>query len=97
MSAAWSPDARHVVFAQRKSDASGVSSWELCVVEAGGGKPRSLGIVHPVIRGVAVHPDGRHIAYVTATLPNQEAWLLENFLPQMKPAAPAKAAAPAKK
>ena len=87
MSAAWSPEARHVVFGQRKTDAAGASSWELWVVEAGGGQPRSLGIAHPIIRGVAVHPDGKHIAYVTATPPNQEEWLLENFLPPAKPGA----------
>jgi Tol biopolymer transport system component len=87
MSAAWSQEARHVVFGQRKTDAAGASSWELWVVEAGGGQPRSLGIVHPIIRGLAVHPDGKHIAYVTATPPNQEEWLLENFLPTAKPSA----------
>ena len=81
MTSAWSPDARHVVFIKTVADNSGNRSDELWVVDASGGQPRSLGIAHPSIRGVAVHPDGKHVAYVTATPPNQEEWLLENFLP----------------
>jgi Tol biopolymer transport system component len=97
MTSTWSPDARHVVYIQGGNDDAGNRSSQLWVVDASGGQPRSLGVTHQAIRGVAVHPDGKHIAYVTSTRPNQEVWLLENFLPQMKTAAPAKAAVPAKK
>jgi len=82
--ATWSPDAQHVVYGLTTDDGAGNPSTELWVVDAGGGQPRSLGIVHPFIHGVAVHPDGKHIAYVTTTLANQEDWLLERFLPPAK-------------
>jgi Tol biopolymer transport system component len=84
MTSAWSPDARHVVFTMRGEDSARKLSLQLWVVDASGGQPQPLGLAHPIIRGVAVHPDGGHIAYVSATPPDQEEWLLENFLPPAK-------------
>lgn len=92
---AWTPDARYVVYGQPKDDA-GNRSNELWLVDTTGGQPRPVGILHQGIQGVAVHPDGKHLAYVTMTPPNQQEWLLENFLPPAKPAAP-KLLAPPKK
>jgi Tol biopolymer transport system component len=84
-SAAWSPEGRYIVYAQDRE-----TDTELHIVDANGGQPKSLGVTADQIRGVALHPDGKRIAYVTLKSAKTEWWLLENFLPPVKPVAPAK-------
>lgn len=100
MSAAWARDGRSLIFTQAtgESDDAVTEVWQ---VSAEGGQPRKLGISLPLVRGLAVHPDGQRLAYIGGTRETQEVWLLENFLPPAKPSATkppaAKASVPPKK
>ena len=86
----FAPDGRSIIFGQGPND-SETTKAEVWQVSTAGGQPRKLGISHEWIDGLAVHPDGKHLAYVGRNRPNQGVWLLDHFLP---PAAKAPTAAP---
>jgi hypothetical protein len=74
-----------LLFTQRNGSGDDAVA-EVWQVPVAGGTPRKLGIQAPGISGLAVHSDGRHIAYGRMATPNQGVWLLENFLPPTKAA-----------
>jgi len=81
MTLAWSPDSQWLLFTQR-SGAQDDAVTEVWQVPVTGGSARKLGIQAPNLMGLGVHPDGKHIAYGNIGVPNEEVWLLENFLPK---------------
>ncbi len=80
---AWAPDGRGVIVAAKLDESGNKFLWLLPV---GGGQPRKLDIDTRDLADesrIAVHPDGRQIAYVAGDS-NREVWVLENFLPVAK-------------
>lgn len=71
MSIAWSPDGRHVLFANRGD------IWQIAME---GGEPRKLLGGLSYVRELRVHPSGDRVAF-TAGEGTGELWRLENFLP----------------
>ena len=67
---AWTPDQKHLLFLENDS---------LLWISASGGATEAVGIKINRLKGVSVHPDGKHL-YFTAPVPG-EVWALENFLP----------------
>jgi Tol biopolymer transport system component len=76
-SIAWTPDSRGVIFVKQPSPVG--TKTELWVVPLQGGEPRKLDLAAPGIRELAVHPDGRRIAF-TSGGDRSEVWVMENFL-----------------
>jgi Tol biopolymer transport system component len=83
----WTPDGRFVLFTQRANDKEG-SLW---YVSSSGGEPRQVelsGIESKSIANLAVHPDGKRIAFTLVGTHKSEVWALENFLPPLADAKP---------
>jgi Tol biopolymer transport system component len=75
------PDARAVLVAKSLNDSA--EQTELWLVPIDGGQPRKIDIGATQFETpVAVHPDGRQIAYTSGER-KQEVWVLENFLPAL--------------
>jgi len=53
---------------------------ELWLVPARGGEPRKLEFAASNVRQIALHPDGRRLAF-TSGWDRSEVWVMENFLP----------------
>ncbi len=72
----WTPDGNHVIVGRPwdkdKTD-------ELWMIPATGGEPRKLDLGFRV-RSMALHPDGRRIAFTKGKF-NNAVWVMENFLP----------------
>jgi len=82
---AWTPDGRNILFV-RCTGKDGIP--ELWRIPIAGGEPQRTGLSMESMGFVAPHPDGRRIAFDTGNRggsPN-ELWVLENFLPALKPA-----------
>jgi Tol biopolymer transport system component len=77
VSFAWSPDSKWLLWAQGREE--GTEVW---AVPIAGGEARKLAIQAHTFFGLAVHPDGKRIAYAETKVSNEEIWLLENFLPK---------------
>ncbi len=83
----WSPDSRHLIYANHTvtDDQPAVTLWRIA---AEGGEPQSIG---PAIEGLqlvslSIHSDGRQIAFTGKYLDEipeslEEMWVLEGFLP----------------
>jgi Tol biopolymer transport system component len=78
---AWAPDSQGVLFV--KQPAAGDPKTELWLAPIQGGQPRKLDLAAPNMRQLAVHPDGRHLAF-TSGGDRSEVWVMENFLPPAK-------------
>jgi Tol biopolymer transport system component len=78
---AWSPDSQWLLFTQQ-TGLPGATVVEVWQVPVAGGTPRKLGIQAPTLTTLAMHPDGKRLAYGKMTPPNEEVWILENFLPK---------------
>jgi len=57
---------------------------ELWLVPARGGEPRKLEFAASNVRQIALHPDGRRLAF-TSGWDRSEVWVMENFLPPARP------------
>jgi len=77
VSIAWTPDSRGVLFVKQPDPDN--PTTELWVVPAQGGEPRKLDLAAPSMRDIAVHPDGRHLAF-TSGGDRSEVWVMENVL-----------------
>jgi len=73
----WTPDQRHLVFADPKG-----TLWRVAV---GGGAREPLGVsVPPRVQGLNVQPDGRGLYFSASDNSSPaELWVLENFLPHL--------------
>jgi Tol biopolymer transport system component len=78
----WTPDGRHIVFglAKPSGDLAHHLTVELWRIAAEGGQPQKLGLGMDFLQFLAVHPDGRRVAF-TVGQPAAEVWVMENFLP----------------
>jgi Tol biopolymer transport system component len=56
---------------------------DIWVAPLSGGEPRPL-TMRGNMNSFSLHPDGTRIAFGNRTKPDEEVWLLENFLPPVK-------------
>jgi Tol biopolymer transport system component len=70
---AWTPDSRRILIVQRAG-----TQFEISVIPAEGGQPRSTGIRGNGIRFLRLHPDGRRIAFQGGEAEG-EVWAIENL------------------
>jgi Tol biopolymer transport system component len=75
----WAGDGRHLLFSI--GDAIGMTP-ELWRISVDGGKPEKTGLATQRWATLAVHPDGRQVAF-TAGETKQEVWVMENVLPSL--------------
>ena len=81
---AWAPDSSSFLISRSRSEDKSLELWRISVP---GGVPRKLDLpLDRKINRIAIHPDGRQVAYVvkesgTQTPPQSQIWALENFLP----------------
>jgi len=74
---AWAPDGQGVLFVKQPN--ADDPRTELWLVPLEGGEPRKLDLAARDMRDLAVHPDGRRIAF-TSGGDRSEVWVMENFL-----------------
>lgn len=79
-SLAWTPDGRQLLFVRRTSAPPGQRRAEVWCTSSEGGRSQGLGLSMREIDRLAVHPDGRRIAF-SASDSKSEVWTMENFLP----------------
>lgn len=73
----WSPDGRHVFYIKGPPNSPRTELWRISVESA---ESQRLGVVVDGARHLAVHPDGRRVAFSAGTFKG-ELWVMENFLP----------------
>jgi len=82
----WTADSRNILLSRRPKDISKKGLSEIWQVPLDGGTPKKIGINEMSLRSVTAHPDGKRIAFVASTEGEVAAWIMENFLPQIKDA-----------
>jgi Tol biopolymer transport system component len=78
---AWAPGSRGVLFVKQPN--ADDPRTELWLVPLEGGEPRKLDLAARDMRDLAVHPDGRRLAYTSGD-DRSEVWVMENFLSPAK-------------
>ena len=81
----WARDGRYLLLSIGDSEGSFPVAPELWRIPVAGGKRERVGLPTQGWATVAMHPDGRQIAF-TAGEPKQEVWVMENFLAPLKAA-----------
>ena len=79
----WAGDGKHLLFT--KVEGGGPAprlTPELWRISVEGGEPQKVGLATQNGGRLAIHPDGRQIAF-TAGEAKEEVWVLENFLPAL--------------
>jgi len=76
-SLAWTPDGKRIVYT-KKGPGKENEAWSTAVDS---GQSVELKFSLPRIRDIAVHPDGRQVAFVAGLSGSQELWVMENALP----------------
>ena len=75
----WTTDGRDLFYVMAGAHDYVTSLWK---VPAQGGSSRRLWEANPRMRHLAIHPDGRRLAFGSSTTLQHEVWVLENFLPK---------------
>lgn len=71
----YTRDGAHLLFAR-----GGSQGWEICRLHPATARATSLGLAANETTRMALHPDGRRLAY-TAGKTQLEVWVMDNFLP----------------
>jgi len=79
----WARDGGHLVFTIGDSGMAFGVAPELWRIPVEGGPREKVGLATQGWATLAIHPDGRQIAF-TAGEPKQEVWVMENFLPPLE-------------
>jgi Tol biopolymer transport system component len=75
----WTPDGRSIAFLEQPSEPGNVSGARFWVVDLDGGEPQRVDLGEHLQAGaLAIHPDGRHIAY-RAGQSRGEVWVMEGL------------------
>lgn len=82
----WSADGQHVFYIKGSPDSSRTELWRVSIDSA---ESQRLGVVVDGARQLAVHPDGRRIAFsagmfIGKLTVSDEIWVMENFLPAQR-------------
>jgi Tol biopolymer transport system component len=80
----WSSDSQYVVFGKGRST-SGEPKTQLLAIASHGGEPHALGLAMDSVGSLSFDPSGHHVAF-SAGSAKREVWVMENFLPTLKPA-----------
>ncbi|MFN2498719.1 MAG: tetratricopeptide repeat protein [Pyrinomonadaceae bacterium] len=84
----WTPDGQRILFVLRQDparpDKPSDQTFELWQVSAAGGEPQRLGLPSERLRDLALHPDGKRLAFAAGQTKN-EVWVMKNFLPLTQP------------
>ena len=75
---AWTRGDRDLLFA--RGHWGDMALWR---VSSQGGKPEKLDFATPFIQSLAVHPDGRRIAFAAGYPQKSDVWVMKNFLPTL--------------
>ena len=78
---AWAADGRRLLFGTIVNSAK----RDVWLVSAAGGEPRKLDLEMDKMNGFTMRPDGKRIAF-TADGYDNEVWVLENFLRELRTA-----------
>ena len=81
----WAGDGRHLLFSGAGAGASAEYESELWRISVEGGEPHKVGLITQRRGTLAIHPDGRQIAF-TAGETKREVWVMENLLPPLQAA-----------
>lgn len=74
----WTPDGKHVLVKH-----VGKGHDDVLLVPVDGGAPRKVDLPGAMGGWMAMHPDGKRIAYLAGEH-EEEVWMIENFLPSPK-------------
>jgi len=80
----WAGDGKHLLFTKTEGGGPNPSlTPELWQISVDDGEPQKVGLTTQPRGTLAIHPDGRQIAF-TAGEVKEEVWVMENFLPALK-------------
>jgi Tol biopolymer transport system component len=83
-SLSWSSDSQYIVFGKGRST-SREPKTQLLAISSHGGEPHALGLAMDSVGSLSFDPSGHHVAF-SAGSAKREVWVMENFLPTLKPA-----------
>ncbi len=83
-SLSWSSDSQYIVFGKGQST-SREPKTQLLAISSHGGEPHSLGLAMDSVGSLSFDLSGHHVAF-SAGSAKREVWVMENFLPTIKPA-----------
>lgn len=83
-SLSWSSDSQYIVFGKGRST-SREPKTQLLAISSHGGEPHALGLAMDSVGSLSFDPSGHHVAF-SAGSAKHEVWVMENFLPTLKPA-----------
>jgi Tol biopolymer transport system component len=79
----WSSDSRYIVFGKGRSTGQEPKT-QLLAISSRGGEPHALGLAMDSVSSLSFDPSGHHVAFAAGTA-RSEVWVMENFLPALKP------------
>jgi len=79
----WARDGRHLLFTKTQGGVGSAFESELWRISVEGGEPHKVGLTTQRRGTLAMHPDGRQIAF-TAGETKREVWVMENLLPPLQ-------------
>lgn len=83
-SLSWSSDSQYIIFGKGRST-SQEPKTQLLAISSHGGEPHGLGLAMDSVGSLSFDPSGHHVAF-SAGSARREVWVMENFLPTLKPA-----------
>jgi Tol biopolymer transport system component len=83
-SLSWSSDSQYIVFGKGQST-SREPKTQLLAISSHGGEPHGLGLAMDSVGSLSFDLSGHHVAF-SAGSAKREVWVMENFLPTIKPA-----------
>jgi Tol biopolymer transport system component len=86
-SLAWTPDGKRLVYTKALPGANaGVEEpTEVWATELASGQSVELKLSLPHVREIAIHPDGRQIAFHAGLWGDSELWVMEGLMPKAQP------------
>ncbi|MFC2161829.1 TolB family protein, partial [Acidobacteriota bacterium] len=81
---AWSIDGKRIYFYSQTDPAN--EQWDMWMYSMEDKQAQKTNLKMSYFRHLSVHPNGRHLAFSSSgvTIPSDEVWVMENFLPKTK-------------
>jgi len=83
-SLSWSSDSQYIIFGKGRSTIQEPKT-QLLAISSHGGEPHALGLAMDSVGSLSFDLSGHHVAF-SAGSAKREVWVMENFLPTLKPA-----------